>query len=1146
MIRRMVPLLLLLQMIILGLYTRQAECACAEVKIEIVQEATFERIAFDARLSVTNNNQNIALTNVRVDVHITDQDGGPADNSFFVKVSDLQNIGEVDGTGQIDMNQTGEVHWLIIPSPGAGGTDPFGKVYNVGATLTYMEGTNQKLVPILPDQITVMPQPELTLDYFMPIDVVGDDPYTSNVESPVPYSLGLRVKNTGYGDAWNFKIQSAQPEITANESGALMDFEIISSEVNDQPSDLTLLVDFGDLNAGESATARWTMQSTLSGKFTSLNVEFEHASDLGGRLTSLIQAVNVHYLIHEVKVGLTGSDNLLDFLGGSTTNSVGLPDKIYDSQGGNYPVNVILNTDVTITGYPAGANPTVDLTLNNPPSPSWIYVKLTDPAQGLIPLSGAVRGDGVPIDVHNVWITQVKKSGESGYDYYLNLLDYREVGTNASYTIQYQPVGSDVTPPVTSVNFGTPNYPTPAKTYVAPTSQVVFSAVDETGGSGVDFMEYNIDSTGWQPAYPYDFDAPDEEGDHQIEYRSRDRAGNLEATQAIDVFSDWTAPVVGTLTANPPVFFPGAPANLGAVKTSMISTTVSDDVPDLDITLKVAQGQGVFNTLPLIRTIQGTASSGSSAVIQWDGKNESGTLMSPGIYSLQMTVDDHLGHSTQVTGEVTISDYNTVQALDPNLSGNQQYPDIYGDHVVWQDKRSGDWDIYDHDTVTGQTVPLVTGAGNQERPAIYGTEVVWQDDRNGDYDIYRKTLDGTETLVYSGPGDQAHPAISNSWIVWQDKRSGFWDIYAYRLSDGHIVQITSDVRDQMNPRISGDLVVWEDYRHGLGEIYLYDLATSTETRITNNAYQQMAPAILNGALLWTDQRNGSRDIHFEASAGGQDLRLNYELSDQDQATFNGVDPSVVFYTDYTAGFADPNIALLSETSGIGYFVSTDHARQEEPAAYNQRVVWQDNRDGIWQVYSAVIQLPSDQVGYEVVQGFNNMVVTGYLTATVATDAFGLLSAWESTFGVTSLKQFDPPTRTYRVADYDLTTQTATGDNFTLEPGKGLIMIIKTPGTFNLGQRTVSSCTPLTLEQGFNNIGTLCLPSGYSAYDFINSVGKNISGQYKVISVQQLDKDTGLWRGAAVRNGQVIGDDFVIAPGEGLMVEMAERVFGWVP
>jgi len=1112
----------------------QAEAVCTEVKIEIVQEATFERIAFDARMAITNNDQGVSLTDVRVDVSITDAEGNPAGDLFYVRVSDLKNISDVQGTGVVAINTTAEVHWLIIPSPGAGGEDPFGKVYDVGATLTYKEGTQTKLIPIRPDQITVMPQPELTLDYFMPSDVVGDDPYTSQVEPAEPFSLGLRVKNSGYGDAWNFKIQSAQPKIIDNKDGLLVDFEILSAQVNDQPTGTTLLVGFGDVLAQETATARWEMIATLSGKFKDLKVEFEHASELGGALTSLIQSVNGHYLVHEVKVGLTGSDNRLDFLSDDTADADDIPEMIFDSQGRDYVVNHIPDSDVTVAGYPSGGNPTVSLTLNLPPS-GWVYAKVDDPGQGLVPLSGAIRGDGVYIDSHNVWISQVKKKGATGYNYYLNILDYREASTNKTYTFQYQDIGNDTTAPVTKVVFGTPSYSTQAKTYVTPATQIVFTADDDL--SGVAFMEYKVDAGGWQPAYPLDIE---QLGDHQVDYRSKDRAGNLESARTLSVFVDDSVPVFGSLTASPPEFSPGAPGNVGAMRSSVISATVTDDVPDLDITLEIARGQGAFNTLPVIRTLTGKAASGASAMMEWDGKDAKGVIVSPGIYSVRMRADDHLGHTAEVTGAVTVSDFNRVAALDPNLSGEQEFPEIYGNHVVWQDNRNGDWDVYHHDLSTAATQPLVSGAGNQEKPAIYGSEVVWQDNRNGDYDIYRKSLAGAETGVYAGPGDQINPSISDTWIVWQGNQSGYWNIYAYRLSDGETRQLTSDIRDQVKPKVSGETVVWEDYRHGLGEIYVHDLSTSTQTRITNNNYQQMAPAILNGSILWTDQRDGSRDIHYKDLAGGQDLRLNYEPSDQDQAAFNGTSTSVVFYTDYSAGLMDPNVALLSVTSGIGYFVSLNNARQEEPAAYDQRVVWQDNRDGVWQIYSALVQLPTDEVQYEVVVGFNNMMVTDNVTA-VSPDAFSLLSAWEGKFGLTSLKQYDPPTGVYRVADYDMGTHAASGDNFTLESGKALLMTAGTGGIFVLGQRTMSNCSPLTLEQGFNNVGTLCLPSGYSAYDFINSVGKS-----RVISIQQLDKDTGLWRGASVRDGVIMGDNFVITPGEGIMVQMLGKVYGWTP
>ena len=74
--------------------------------------------------------------------------------------------------------------------------------------------------------------PKLYLDYFLPYEVYGDDAFTIETEPPVPFSLGVRVANKGFGTAWNLKIDSAQPEITANEQGLLVNFEITGSEVN--------------------------------------------------------------------------------------------------------------------------------------------------------------------------------------------------------------------------------------------------------------------------------------------------------------------------------------------------------------------------------------------------------------------------------------------------------------------------------------------------------------------------------------------------------------------------------------------------------------------------------------------------------------------------------------------------------------------------------------------------------------------------------------------------------------------------------------------------------------------------------------------------------------------------------------------------
>ncbi|MEZ5302597.1 MAG: hypothetical protein R3F11_18475 [Verrucomicrobiales bacterium] len=62
---------------------------------------------------------------------------------------------------------------------------------------------------VSPDTITVRPMPALTLDYFLPLEVNGDDPFTAFVEEPEPFSLGVRVRTTAPGRAKSMKIESS-------------------------------------------------------------------------------------------------------------------------------------------------------------------------------------------------------------------------------------------------------------------------------------------------------------------------------------------------------------------------------------------------------------------------------------------------------------------------------------------------------------------------------------------------------------------------------------------------------------------------------------------------------------------------------------------------------------------------------------------------------------------------------------------------------------------------------------------------------------------------------------------------------------------------------------------------------------------------
>jgi hypothetical protein len=77
------------------------DTVCARVKIEIKQELTLERQAFDAHMRINNGLANISLEQVKIDVSFADQDGNSViassdpDNTgalFFIRLDSMENM----------------------------------------------------------------------------------------------------------------------------------------------------------------------------------------------------------------------------------------------------------------------------------------------------------------------------------------------------------------------------------------------------------------------------------------------------------------------------------------------------------------------------------------------------------------------------------------------------------------------------------------------------------------------------------------------------------------------------------------------------------------------------------------------------------------------------------------------------------------------------------------------------------------------------------------------------------------------------------------------------------------------------------------------------------------------------------------------
>ncbi len=409
------------------------ESVCAEVKLSIEQELSLERQAFDAHMRILNSLPETSLENVAVKVLFTDElenavtassDSSDTEAAFFIRVDTLENIADVDGSGSVNPASYADIHWLIIPAPGSGGQSAAGRLYYVGAQLTYTLNGEEQLTRVSPDYIHVKPMPELTLDYFLPEYVYGDDAFTTQIEAPVPFVFGARVKNSGYGKAVDLSIQSAQPEITENDQNLLVHFVITGTRIQGQETSASLLAQFGDIDPGTCKTAAWTMTSSLSGRFENFSANFTHSDELGGDLTSLITDVQTHTLVGEVRVDLPGRDDINDFLGQSDQGLV-----IYESENTESQVSDVSSQAGLTFKTGTADEKTYGLTL--PQGTGFSFAKLTDPEGGAMEIKRLTRSDGKQISLQNAWFSK-EREGTSQWSYYFNIFDVNSTG---SYTL---------------------------------------------------------------------------------------------------------------------------------------------------------------------------------------------------------------------------------------------------------------------------------------------------------------------------------------------------------------------------------------------------------------------------------------------------------------------------------------------------------------------------------------------------------------------------------------------------------------------------------------------------------------------------------------------------------------------------------------
>lgn len=399
---------------------------CAVIRIRIEQELAITREAFLARLEI-GNMEDSPLQQINVEIMVTDLvTGGQATHLFSIGNETLTGSLEssVGGSWSLASSATGAVEWLIIPySEAAPDTD---HVYNVGGSFSYLLDGENITVPFLPTPITVRPDPSLLVHYFWERYVVGDDPFTEDVEPSAPFTLGVAVKNAGYGTAYSLQISSAQPEIIENERGLLINFMIIGANIGGESANPSLTVTFGDLEPNTTAVARWFMISSLQGEFMSYSATFENVNPLGDPKLSILDDLQIHELIRNVDMYTSSEDDgILDFLVNDRSDYLAYPDALYSSrtlERYNVSAGVVLSVQAN------SENMTVSLVVSTSTnSTGWVYYRYEDMQDTLRNTASSVNGtkcEGnhtVLIPSQNSWIT----SDRDG-TFYLHIVDYLE------------------------------------------------------------------------------------------------------------------------------------------------------------------------------------------------------------------------------------------------------------------------------------------------------------------------------------------------------------------------------------------------------------------------------------------------------------------------------------------------------------------------------------------------------------------------------------------------------------------------------------------------------------------------------------------------------------------------------------------------
>ena len=310
---------------------------------------------------------------------------------------------------------------------------------------------------------------------------------------------------------------------------------------------------------------------------------------------------------------------------------------------------------------------------------------------------------------------------------------------------------------------------------------------------------------------------------------------------------------------------------------------------------------------------------------------------------------DEIDTVIQVNPDVSVSDDTTFVISWVDYRNGAENPDIYlqtyDSHGKLADE---DIKVNDDNSNVSQYLPAVGSADNQT------FFVCWEDKRSGDYDIFFQRFknnvpqDGNIKINDDRGANQSDPSISVSSegsfvITWDDRRNGesnidvFFQMYnpsAQAQGKNTIANDDTTKFFQTHSSVSflndtNFVVSWGDLRNGIDDPDIYfqifkdtDERVGTNTRVNDdqlNAFQ-ISPSVSSfndGSFIicWSDDRNSRYDDDIYAqkfNSSGEPDGMNFRVNDDQNGMVSQFFPVVGVSLDgfYTICWQDMRLFLF--------------------------------------------------------------------------------------------------------------------------------------------------------------------------------------------------------------------------------------------